>query len=121
MTTPNNKLVVFLDAIGRTILGEKVKTTNEVLSIKNPSVVSITPNAQTGQITLQLLPVFFREFLADPTESTVWDFKHSNIHICNDVVLDFKFIAQYQQLFNPPQKPAEPVKESPQLVKLFDE
>ena len=66
-TTETTKLVVFLDTIGRTVLGERVdeKTTDIVLTIKNPAVVQVMPNQQTGQLALQILPLFFKEFLAE--------------------------------------------------------
>ena len=85
------------------------------------------PNPQTGQLQLQILPLFFKEFLADKTESTVWYFKRSNLTESKEFALDFKLVAQYQQIssFVPDagavqgsvgQEPSEP-----SVVKLFDE
>jgi hypothetical protein len=128
MSTPTN-IVTFLDAIGRTLIGETVaeSTTAETLAIKNPAIVHIMPNPQTGQLQLQILPLFFKEFLADKTESTVWYFKRSNLTESKEFALDFKLVAQYQQIssFVPDagavqgsvgQEPSEP-----SVVKLFDE
>jgi hypothetical protein len=96
-----NKIVVFLDAVGRTILGERVddKTTENLLAIKNPAVVHIMPNQQTGQLQLQILPLFFKEFLADKNEYTTWKFNRQNITESVDLVFDFKLEAQYRQIF----------------------
>jgi hypothetical protein len=118
----NIKLVVFLDTIGRTLVAEKVSETESDLVIKNPAVVNITPNPANGQISLQLLPLFFREFLADITESTVWTYKKSLITLSNDMVLDFKFIGQYMNIFSTAQQPPQqPVQKEEKVIKLFDE
>jgi len=119
----NNKLIVFFDTVGRTIIGEKnnEETTEKNLVVKNPAVVHISPNPQSGQLTLQILPLFFKEFLADKTGSTSWTYKKDLITEANDVALDFKLQAQYQQLFNAPvSQPSQP-QNSPDVVKLFDD
>jgi hypothetical protein len=119
----NIKLTVFLDTIGRTLVAEKVSEDDTNLVIKNPAVVNITPNPNNGQISLQLLPLFFREFLADITESTTWVYKKALITLSEQMVLDFKFIAQYMNIFAPPQPQEHPQPETKQekVIKLFDE
>jgi hypothetical protein len=120
-----NKIVVFFDAVGRTILGEKLddKTTKDILSIKNPAVVHIMPNQQTGQLQLQILPLFFKEFLAEKDSGTVWNYIRANITEAVDVTFDFKLEAQYRQIFSA--TPAAPAPQqpqgSPEVIKLFDE
>jgi hypothetical protein len=124
MANTENKIVVFFDSVGRTILGEKLedKTTDKVLSIKNPAVVHIMPNQQTGQLQLQILPLFFKEFLADKDSGTVWSYNRENITEAVDVTFDFKLEAQYRQIFasGPALAPQQP-QGSPDVVKLFDE
>ena len=121
MSETTNKIVVFFDSVGRTILGERIdaNTTEKVLSIKNPAVVHIMPNQQTGQLQLQILPLFFREFLADKSEPTVWNYNRTLITEAQDVAFDFKLQAQYQQIFNP--SPIITPKGSGDVVRLFDE
>jgi hypothetical protein len=124
MSNTENKIVVFFDSVGRTILGEKLedKTTNEVLTIKNPAVVHIMPNQQTGQLQLQILPLFFKEFLADKDTGTIWKYNRSNITEAVDVTFDFKLEAQYRQIFaaGPAPAPQQP-QGSPEVIKLFDD
>ena len=124
MSNTENKIVVFFDSVGRTILGEKLedKTTNEVLTIKNPAVVHIMPNQQTGQLQLQILPLFFKEFLAEKDNGTVWNYKRANITEAVDVTFDFKLEAQYRQIFaaGPAPAPQQP-QGSPEVIKLFDD
>jgi len=119
-----NKIAVFFDTVGRTILGERLddKTTDKVLVIKNPAVVHIMPNQQTGQLQLQILPLFFKEFLADKDNGTVWNYNRANITEAVDVTFDFKLEAQYRQIFaaTPASAPQQP-QGSPEVIKLFDE
>jgi hypothetical protein len=119
-----NKLVVFFDTVGRTILGERVasETTEEILTIKNPAVVHILPNQQTGQLQLQILPLFFKEFLADKSEPTIWQYKRELITESKDLVLDFKVQGQYQQIFSNIVLPtSQTAGGKPDVIKLFDE
>ena len=124
MSNTENKIVVFFDSVGRTILGEKLedKTTKEVLTIKNPAVVHIMPNQQSGQLQLQILPLFFKEFLAEKDNGTVWNYSRANITEAVDVTFDFKLEAQYRQIFaaGPAPAPQQP-QGSPEVIKLFDD
>jgi hypothetical protein len=115
-----NTLITFLDSVGRTVLGEKVeeKTTDKILAVKNPAVVAISPQPQGG-LQLQILPLFFKEFLADKNESTVWLYQKNTLTMCEQILFDFKLNAQYQQLFAP--IPVQPQGQSPEVVKLFDD
>ena len=124
MSENQNKIVVFFDSVGRTILGEKLeeRTTKDILSIKNPAVVHIMPNQQTGQLQLQILPLFFKEFLAEKDSGTVWNYNRANITEAVDVVFDFKLEAQYRQIFaNLPAPAPQQPQASPEVIKLFDE
>lgn len=124
MSNTENKIVVFFDTVGRTILGEKLedKTTDKVLAIKNPAVVHIMPNQQTGQLQLQILPLFFKEFLADKDSGTVWNYNRANITEAVDVTFDFKLEAQYRQIFaNMPAPAPQQPQGSPEVIRLFDE
>ena len=112
----SNKLTVFLDSVGRTIIGKTSKETEDVLSIENPALVHIQANPQTNQLQLQVLPLFFKEFQENKAEPTVWNYRKANITIAEDIVFAGQFHAQYNQLFQPPQPQGEP-----KVVKLFDE
>jgi hypothetical protein len=123
-TTETTKLITFLDTIGRTILGERVeeKTTADVLTIKNPAVVQVMPNPQSGQLALQILPLFFKEFQADKSEATYWSFQRKLITEATDIAFDFKLDAQYKQIFSNiiiPSTPA-PASDAP-VIKLFED
>jgi hypothetical protein len=119
-TKEQSNIKVFLDNIGRTVLGKVVNDTESTLSVENPALVHIQPNPQTNQLQLQILPLFFREFQADKSQATVWHFRKSSITVSEDVVFSFQFIAQYEQLFGeaPTAAPEQPRSD---VVKLFDE
>jgi frataxin-like iron-binding protein CyaY len=125
MSENQNKIVVFFDTVGRTILGERIdtETNDKVLTVKNPAVVHIMPNQQTGQLQLQILPLFFKEFLAEKDSGTLWKYNRENITEAVDVVFDFKLEAQYRQIFAAtPVAPApQQPQGSPEVIKLFDE
>ena len=113
----NTKLTVFLDNVGRTIIGALLKEDSQTLSIENPALVHIQASPQNGQLQLQLLPLFFREFQSDKAASTVWNYKKDNITLADPIQFHSQFEAQYSQLFSAPVAPPS----NPEVVKLFDE
>jgi len=118
MSTTNKQLTVFLDNIGRTIIGKVAKQDDATLSIENPALVHVQANPQTNQLQLQILPLFFREFQSDRTQPTVWNYKKANITVSDEISFAEQFLAQYEQMF----KVAEQVQQKdPEVVKLFDE
>lgn len=102
-TENKNKLVIFLDAIGRTILGETYTDPNnptdpEILSVNNPVVLHVVPD-NGGRMSVQLLPIFFREFSASREDPVIFKYKKANIVESEMGPLDFRLQSQYQQLF----------------------
>jgi hypothetical protein len=101
-TTTTATLTTVLDTVGRTILGETVseKTTDKILALKNPVVLNVVPQDQSGRMSVQLLPIFFREFLPDKTGDVVFLYKRDNITEADIDAIDFRLQAQYNQMFN---------------------
>jgi hypothetical protein len=124
-----DNVTTFVDNVGRVIIGQKTKPTNKgVLTIKEPAVVNVQVNQQNGQISVQLLPFIFREFIqADVRDAGVeWDFNLSNIVTSENVVLDDTIVNQYKNVFTKPVGTAtlekkDVVSKEPELVKLFDD
>ena len=121
----NTNLTTFLDAVGRTILGEPVETTDTHVKVKNPVVLHVVPTDNTGKMSVQLLPIFFREFLADKTGDVVFSYEKKSVTLTDIDALDFRLQAQYSQMFNknntfvtPQQQPQAP---SQSVINLFDE
>jgi hypothetical protein len=128
MSETTTTLTTILDTVGRTILGEVVadKTNDTVLAIKNPVVLNVVPQDQSGRMSVQLLPIFFREFLPDKTSDVTFSYKRSNITETDIEAIDFRLGAQYTQMFSksnifvPPAEPA-PGQPGNSVINLFDE
>ena len=127
-TTPTTKLTVILDAIGRTVLGEDVSSTDGKVSIKNPVILHIVPADNNGKMSVQLLPIFFREFLADKSGDVVFHYEADKIVKTDIDALDFRLQGQYAQMFNkqnafvtPDAAQSPKTDDSPKVVNLFDE
>jgi len=124
-TTTNKNLVVILDTIGRTILGESQESPKGLFNVKNPVILHIVPADNNGKMSVQLLPLFFREFLADKSGDVVFTYEASRITKTDIDALDFRLQAQYSQMFNPQNSfVTEAPQEAPSgdsVVKLFDE
>lgn len=130
--TNNTKVPsIFLDRVGRTIMGTPVdqNENTDVLRVQNP-VVIIVGGDNSGKMSVQLFPLFFREFLGDKNSDVTFDFNKSDITTSNIDAIDFRLQAQYTQMFSKnntfvgdgqtvaPQN--EPPKEE-KVVNLFDE
>lgn len=124
MTTNKENVIVFFDAVGRTIIAEKINENPQDIVVKNPVIVHIVPNQQTGQMALQLFPAFFKEFQADKNEDTEWTYPKNTIALSNKIHLDFRLLAQYEQIFSniiiPNNNVATPNNQNDNVVKLFD-
>jgi len=126
------KLIAIVDSVGRVILGrhDESNSNKNVTNLKNPAVVNIQVNQESGQISVQLIPYIFREFVSsNQREAGVsWNFQNSSITTSPDLELEENIVGQYSRIFEAPEvtdvvdaekapaadTPAEP-------VDLFDE
>lgn len=124
-TENKDTIITFMDSIGRTIFAEidSKRSNEEELWVYNPVVVHTQPNPQTGQMALQLFPVFFREFLADKEQKIAWKYNRKNIvETGEDVVFDFKLKAQYASIFSMAGRiMPENTPKADNTIKLFDD
>tara|TARA_R100000808_G_scaffold24782_1_gene58284 strand:- start:655 stop:1041 length:387 start_codon:yes stop_codon:yes gene_type:complete len=118
---------VFVDGIGRTIVGELEGSDDTHVDVKNPAIVHVQPNPQTGQIQVQLVPFFFKEF-AEGDSDTTWSFKKDNLVLGKGVQLDARLLDQYSRMFSAIVTPDAPQVVTPgagnansPVVKLFDD
>jgi hypothetical protein len=127
-------LRVIVDAAGRTIVGEHEKETKDELVLKNPATLFIQPNQATGQLAVQLIPFFFREFVGEDTraDGLAWTFAKTGISYTDEFKIDARLFDQYEKMMtkeantNPPpvdeyEKIEGAAKKAPKEVKLFDE
>lgn len=113
------KIVTFIDSIGRTILGEAAEQTDSLLKVKNPAMINVA-QTQNGQLQVQLIPLFFAEFVADSSkkEGTVWSYNLNSV-VLGQVDLDARLTEQYTRIFSG--VPASAPAEQEPVIKLFDE
>jgi len=113
---------VFINHVGQTILAENVEEDKNVLKVKNPAILHVVPN-QTGQLQVQLIPLFFREFIdnSDRNNGAVFNFNKSSV-VTSEIKLEPKIKEQYERIFAPvaPSATKNEGKGSP-VIKLFDD
>lgn len=95
----NQQIVVFHDLVGRTVVGTFKSKTNGDLEVENPVILNVVPG-EGGKMTVQLFPLFFREFLADKSEKVSFTFKEGNYTETSITSLDYRLVAQYNQMFS---------------------
>ena len=121
-----DNVTIIIDNVGRMIIGKinEGKTTKGTLGLSNPCVVNIQADQQTGQMTVQLLPFVFTEFIKNKSEDIVWTFDKTRIIASDNLEIEDRVVNQYTQIIgnlqNPPKPEAAPTEE-PEVVKLFDD
>lgn len=129
-----SKITAFVDNVGRVIVGQTTDSkSKQHLEIKEPAVVNVQVNQQNGQISVQLLPFIFREFVKEASreEGVTWKFNRDSVVTSDNLELEDAIIKQYENIFTKPVAASspEPVTEAspevetvePEVVKLFDE
>lgn len=113
------KITTFIDSIGRNILAEEINTSDTSLVVKNPAMINVA-QAQNGQLQVQLIPLFFGEFIDQSTraDGTNWTYNLANITL-GQVTVDARLLDQYSKVFVA--APATPEVSSESVIKLFDE
>jgi hypothetical protein len=120
------KIITFIDHIGRTILGEEVKTEKNHLHVKNPAIIHVQPTQQ-GQLNVQTIPLYFREFVGEKakTDGTVWKFNLDTIVLGVDIDNDPRLVDQYNKIFTAPLAAtgtsSDIASKSDKVIKLFDD
>jgi hypothetical protein len=124
--TNNTKTpVIFLDAVGRTIMGVLSESTDDnILNVSNPVVIMVGGD-NSGKMTVQLFPLFFREFLADKNTDVIFSYKKNTVIFSDINAIDFRLQAQYTQMFSKTNTFGSPDAQPPateqKVVNLFDE
>jgi hypothetical protein len=111
-----NNIIVFLDNIGRVIVGTKLETEGDIIYLVNPAIVSVDADPQSPRLVMQLFPLFYKELQGGDKETEiVWNFNAKNITaIAAPFELDDRFRKQYDSLFNA----AAPVAPANNVIKL---
>lgn len=116
------KLITFFELNGRAILAEEAKSNDKTLTVKNPVMINVNQQ-QNGQMQVQLIPLFFAEFIDQSTrsEGSLWTYQKSSIAI-GEVNIDSRLQEQYTRIFTvTPSAPSAPEASGESVIKLFDE
>ena len=116
-----DKIITFIDHIGRTMLGVLVQETDTQVVVKNPAIIHVQPTPQ-GQLNVQTIPLFFREFVSpkNKAEGTLWAFNKNQIAIGLNIENEARLMQQYNAVFAA--APVTPTTTAePKVVKLFDD
>jgi hypothetical protein len=127
----NKQIVTFIDQIGRTIIGELVKEAptgdkagdNEFI-VKNPAIIHVQPTQQ-GQLNVQTIPLYFRDFVSDKNkeEGTFWKYNYSTVVLGLNIENDPRLVDQYEKIFIAPPviQPVNAPQAGDKTIKLFDD
>lgn len=117
------EIILFIDQVGFTVVGEKIELNEKHLKVKNPAVLQAAPNQQ-NQLQVQLLPVLFKEFLdsSEKDKGVTFSYPVDKI-VLSDATLDNRLATQYKSLLNPQPQAATSNQENSEqeVIKLFDE
>lgn len=109
---------VFIDHVGHTIVGQIVDSNSKTTKVKNPAVLIASPN-NNGQLSVQLVPLFFKEFIQieKREDGSVFNYNTDKI-VLSEIELEGRLIEQYVNMFQVAKK--QETKEAP-TIRLFDE
>jgi hypothetical protein len=113
-----DNIQVFIDHVGHTTVGEVYADSGSHLKVRNPAILLASPNSN-GQLTVQLVPVFFKEFitLEKRDNGSVFNYPKDKI-VTSEIALESRLLEQYVNMFQTVKK--EEPKQAP-TIKLFDE
>ena len=113
---PDN-IVVFLDAIQRTIIATRVDNAPAgKFVVTKPVILNVSPTPDK-KLQVQLYPLFFREFTANRDEFANWTYSESAV-VVTDAALEPNLILQYKQMFATTPSVGS---DSNKVIKLFDD
>lgn len=113
---------IILDQSGRHVVGKLVEETDTTITLHNPVFLFIEINPQTNAISVNTYPVLIFEFIdKDNRDKNNWTYSKSSV-VVSDVVLDDKFLSQYQRVNTPPvqAQPQAAPSNSPKIVSIDD-
>jgi hypothetical protein len=138
MSNKQSKLGALVDSVGRTIIG-KVTQTKTAVEVENPAIINIQVKQDTGQISVQLVPYIFREFISPDKQSepVTWSFPKNMVIVNKGIDINTNLETQYTNMFKQPVGSPQSANEAPgnvegeieessdksdsDVVKLFDD
>ena len=98
-------IITYIDSIGRTCFGELIEKTDEVVRIKAPAMIMVTPN-DANNMKVDVMPLFFTEFASGESPIFVYT-AHQYTEV--EVKISDKILEHYNAKINVTEDPnAEP-------------
>lgn len=116
------KIIVFSDHIGRIVAGTLASETAKELKVKDPVIIHVEPQPQTGQLQVHTFPYVFMEFTTpESRENNEWTFNKNVIAVSN-IELDERLTTSIKNINKPADTPqiATPGAGDAKIVNLFD-
>jgi len=107
------KVIVFLDNIQRTIIATQVAEDSHTITVIKPAILNVVP-ADSKKLQVQLYPLLFREFLKNRDVFPTWTYSKATVAISNDITLEPNILGQYVEMFKIVPNEGAPT------IKLFD-
>lgn len=109
------KYKIIVDHVGRNVVGVVTEETDTTLTLNNPIMVVIQPQAN-NQLSVNQFPYLFFEFIdKDHRDKNEWTFSKASIAVSN-VVPAQSVISAYEQMNTPPPV----VEKNPKIVSIND-
>lgn len=107
------KIIVFLDNLQRTVVATEVSNNSTTLVVTKPAILNVAPT-QEKKLQVQLYPLMFREFLKDRDVFPTWEYSKTTIAIAANLDLEKNLLLQYHEMFKVVENKPAPA------IKLFD-
>lgn len=109
------KYKIIVDHVGRNVVGVVTEETDTTLTINNPVMVVIQPQAN-NQLSVNQFPYLFFEFIdKDHRDKNEWTFNKTSI-VTSNVVPSGDIISMYEKMNTPPPV----VEKNPKIVSIDD-
>ena len=94
-------LVVFTDAIGHIAVATYIDGDDNTVVVKNPMWIGLVPIPNEQRFRIETPQWFFRDFLADHNEDTVWHLSRQSYSFMESRVLSMDIATHYLRSFAP--------------------
>ena len=108
------KIIVFLDSIQRTIIATLVSDTKTSITVSKPAILNVAPTNEK-KLQVQLYPLMFREFFKNRDSYPTWTYSKDAVVVSDGLDLEENLTKQYNEMFLPTVK-----NEPAPTIKLFD-
>jgi len=92
-------LVVFTDAIGHIAVATYIDGDDNTVVVKNPMWIGLVPIPNEQRFRIETPQWFFRDFLADHNEDTVWHLSRQSYSFMESRALSIDIVSHYSRSF----------------------